>query len=63
VSIFLNPTKIYEVEDAYCQYHNRIAILGGIDVDFICRSSAKQIYDSVDLIGGNLPQVSSFTTY
>jgi uroporphyrinogen decarboxylase len=36
---------IQTVEDAYRQYHNRIAILGGIDVDFICRSSAKQIYE------------------
>ena len=35
--------KIQPVEQAYEQYGSRIAILGGIDVDFVCRSSRTQI--------------------
>ena len=35
---------IQPVEDAYDQYHDRIAILGGIDVDFVCRSTPEAIY-------------------
>ena len=35
---------IQPVEAAYDQYHERIAILGGIDVDFICRSSPEEVY-------------------
>jgi uroporphyrinogen decarboxylase len=35
---------ILPVEEAYELYHQRIAILGGIDVDFICRSSPKEVY-------------------
>lgn len=31
--------KILPVEDAYRKYHDRIAILGGIDLDFICRET------------------------
>jgi len=34
---------IQPVEEAYEQYGKRIAILGGIDVDFICRSTIPQI--------------------
>ena len=34
---------IEPVEDAYERWGSRIAILGGIDVDFICRSSTEQI--------------------
>ena len=34
---------IQPVEDAYEQYHERIAILGGIDVDFLCRSTPEEI--------------------
>ena len=34
---------IEPVEDAYERWGDRIAILGGIDVDFICRSSSGQI--------------------
>ncbi|MCX7047407.1 MAG: uroporphyrinogen-III decarboxylase-like protein [Candidatus Sumerlaeota bacterium] len=34
---------IQPVEEAYEQYHRRIAILGGIDVDFLCRSSPERI--------------------
>jgi uroporphyrinogen decarboxylase len=37
--------NIQPVEAAYQQYHDRIAIFGGIDVDFICRSSPEQIYE------------------
>jgi len=35
---------ILPVEEAYERYHERIAILGGIDVDFICRSSPEEVY-------------------
>lgn len=37
--------KIQPVEEAYEQYHRRIAILGGIDLDFICRSTPETIID------------------
>jgi uroporphyrinogen decarboxylase len=36
--------QIMPVEDAYEKYHGRIALLGGIDVDFICRSSPEEVY-------------------
>jgi len=36
---------IQPVEDAYEQYHDRIAILGGIDLDFVARSEPQQVYD------------------
>jgi uroporphyrinogen decarboxylase len=35
--------KILPVEEAYEQYGGRIAILGGFDLDFICRSTPEQI--------------------
>ncbi len=35
--------KILPVEDAYAKYHPRIAILGGIDLDFVCRSTPEAI--------------------
>ncbi|NLF40354.1 hypothetical protein GX586_12995 [bacterium] len=35
---------IQPVEQAYEQYGRRIAILGGIDVDFVCRSTPDQVY-------------------
>ena len=31
------------MEDAYERWGGRIAILGGIDVDFVCRSTPEQI--------------------
>lgn len=34
---------IMPVEEAYRRWHRRIAILGGIDVDFICRAPAEAI--------------------
>lgn len=34
---------IQPVEDAYEQYGSRIAILGGIDVDFVCRSTPEEV--------------------
>jgi uroporphyrinogen decarboxylase len=37
--------KISPVEKAYEKYGSRIAILGGIDVDFICRSTAEDVYN------------------
>lgn len=36
---------IQPVEDAYEGYHDRIATLGGIDLDFICRSTPDEVYD------------------
>jgi uroporphyrinogen decarboxylase len=35
---------IMTVEMAYEKYHDRIAIIGGIDVDFICRSNPEDVY-------------------
>jgi uroporphyrinogen decarboxylase len=35
---------IMPVEEAYERYGDRIAILGGIDVDFICRSNPAEVY-------------------
>jgi uroporphyrinogen decarboxylase len=36
---------IQPVESAYDQYSRRIAILGGIDVDFVCRSTPEAVYE------------------
>ena len=35
---------ILPVEEAYELYHERIAILGGIDVDFVCRATPEEVY-------------------
>jgi uroporphyrinogen decarboxylase len=35
--------KILPVEEAYVAYAGRIAVLGGIDVDFLCRKSPEEI--------------------
>lgn len=35
---------IMPVEEAYETYGRRIAILGGIDVDFVCRATPEQVY-------------------
>jgi len=35
---------ILPVEEAYEQYGSRIAILGGIDMDFLCRSTPEAVY-------------------
>jgi uroporphyrinogen decarboxylase len=37
--------NIMPVEKAYEEYHDRIAIIGGIDVNYICRSTPQEIYD------------------
>ena len=37
--------NILPVERAYEHYSDRFAILGGIDVDFICRSTPEKVYD------------------
>ncbi len=37
--------NIVPVEDAYDRYKGRIAILGGLDVDFLIRSSKEEIYN------------------
>ncbi len=36
--------NILPVEQAYRRYHDRFAVLGGIDVDFLCRSSPEAVY-------------------
>jgi len=36
--------NIRQVEEAYDQLHGRIAILGGVDLDFICRSTPEEVY-------------------
>jgi uroporphyrinogen decarboxylase len=36
--------SILPVEQAYELYHQRIAILGGIDVDFVCRARPEEVY-------------------
>ncbi|MDA3798326.1 MAG: hypothetical protein PF692_04505 [Kiritimatiellae bacterium] len=35
--------KIMPVEEAYDLYHKRIAILGGIDLDFVCRKTPEEV--------------------
>ncbi len=35
---------VIPVEEAYERWHDRFAILGGIDVDFVCRSTPEQVY-------------------
>ena len=35
---------IQSVEQAYEQYGNRIAIMGGMDVDFVCRAEPEAVY-------------------
>ena len=35
--------KIMPVEEAYVKWGRRIAVLGGIDVDFVCRATREQI--------------------
>jgi uroporphyrinogen decarboxylase len=37
--------NIMPVEESYERYHQRIAILGGIDVDFVCQSSPEEVYE------------------
>lgn len=36
---------IQPVEEAYETYHDRIAVLGGIDVDFVVRSTPEEVYE------------------
>jgi uroporphyrinogen decarboxylase len=36
--------NIMPVEEAYEKYHDRIAIIGGIDVNFICESTPDEVY-------------------
>jgi uroporphyrinogen decarboxylase len=36
--------NIMSVEEAYERYHHRIAILGGIDVDFVIQSPPEDVY-------------------
>ncbi len=35
---------ILPVEAAYARYHKRVAILGGLDLDYVCRSSPEAVY-------------------
>ena len=36
---------IMPVEEIYELYHDRFCVVGGIDVDFVCRSSPDEVYD------------------
>jgi uroporphyrinogen decarboxylase len=36
--------NIMPVEEAYEKYHERIAIIGGIDVNFVCESTPDEVY-------------------
>lgn len=36
--------SIMPVEAFYEQYHGRIAVLGGIDLDFVCRATPEEVY-------------------
>ncbi len=36
--------SILPVEAFYEQYHGRIAVLGGIDLDFVCRAAPEEVY-------------------
>ncbi len=36
---------IYPVEDAYAWWHDRIAIMGGIDMDFLARKTPEEVYN------------------
>jgi len=40
--------KILPVEKAWQTYHDRIAVLGGIDLDFLCRKSPGEIRERAD---------------
>lgn len=42
--------KIRPVEEAYEKYGRRITTLGGLDVDFICRSTPEQIFERACLM-------------
>ena len=35
---------ICPVEDFYEEYHGRIAVLGGIDVNFVCQATPEEVY-------------------
>ncbi len=35
---------ILPVEQAYERHRNRFAIIGGLDVDFLCRSTPEEVY-------------------
>lgn len=63
--------EIYPIEDAYEWWHDRIALLGGIDVDFLCKKSPAEIKaralnlleKSVDSGGYALGSGNSITSY
>lgn len=42
--------KIRPVEEAYEKYGKRITTLGGLDLDFVCRSTPEQVYERAYLI-------------
>jgi uroporphyrinogen decarboxylase len=37
--------NIFPVEEVYEKYRTRFAIFGGMDVDFVCRATPKQVYE------------------
>ena len=45
-----NEDTILPVEKAYDRYSSEIAILGGIDIDFLCRASEQEIYQRCNLM-------------
>jgi len=42
--------NIMPVEEAYEKYHDRIAIIGGIDVNFMCESTPDEVYKRSEAI-------------
>ena len=37
--------NIRPIEEAYEEYHGKIALLGGLDLDFVCRSKPEEIHE------------------
>ncbi len=62
--------KILPVEEAYNEYAGRLAVMGGIDVDFLCRKSpeeirerARKILDETHSVGYALGSGNSIPAY
>ncbi len=45
-----NEDTILPVEEAYDKFSSKIAILGGIDINFLCRASEQEIYKRCSLM-------------
>ena len=37
--------EIYTIEEAYEWWHDSIALVGGIDMDFLCRATKEEVYE------------------